>query len=190
MKRTIGLSGAIFTVVGYIIGASIWILPGELAVTAGPGVVVAYTLAAIPSLFVCFVCAQIGCAYPVSGAAYVAVSRLISPLWGFIFVWSIVVAVVVAIALVAYGIADFLAFFWPEAPRLGVALGSVVLFTGVNLLGARLSVGAQSFLVVLFIVAMLVFGVGGIANADWSLLTPLLPNGFSPVLVATVAAFF
>ena len=83
LERSIPLSGAIFTLIGYIIGGSIFILPGELAAQAGPGVFLAYLLASGIALFVCVIAAQIGNAFPVSGANYVAVSTVLSPFWGF-----------------------------------------------------------------------------------------------------------
>ena len=44
-ERSIGLSSAVFILVGYTIGASIFILPGQLAADAGPGAFVSYLIA-------------------------------------------------------------------------------------------------------------------------------------------------
>lgn len=41
-ERTIGLFGTVLTLVGFLIGASIYILPGQLAALAGPGVILSY----------------------------------------------------------------------------------------------------------------------------------------------------
>jgi APA family basic amino acid/polyamine antiporter len=68
-ERSIGLLGASATLIGYVVGASIFILPGELAPSTGPAVFVSYLLASVPALLSCFVTAQIGSVYPVSGAA-------------------------------------------------------------------------------------------------------------------------
>ena len=54
LARTIGLPGAAFLIIGYVVGATIFILPGSLAADAGPAVYIAYLLAAIPALFACF----------------------------------------------------------------------------------------------------------------------------------------
>ena len=45
LHRHIGLGGAVFTLVGYVIGASIFILPGQLTAQAGPGVFLSYLVA-------------------------------------------------------------------------------------------------------------------------------------------------
>lgn len=189
MRRTIGLGGATATLMGYVVGASIFILPGELGGVTGPALVVAYLLAAVPALLSCFVSAQIGSVFPVSGATYVAVSRILSPFWGFLVVWVILVSIAVGVALVAYGFADYLAFFLPVNRSL-VALASVVAFTLLNVSGARASVRAQSVMVGWFVFALLLFGVGGLVSADWRLMTPLFPNGFGPVAAAAVPAYF
>ena len=82
LQGRIGVAGAVFALVGYIIGGSIFILPGELAGQVGPAVFLAYLIAAGLALFVCFAAAQIGSAFPMSGGTYVAVSSVVSPRTG------------------------------------------------------------------------------------------------------------
>lgn len=190
MKRTIGLWGAVATLVGYVIGASVFILPGELAPATGPAVFVSYLLASIPALLACFVTAQIGCAYPVSGAAYVAASRVLSPYWGFMVVWSLLMGVTVGVALIAYGFADYLAFFFPGLDRRAVAIVTVLAFCIINVLGARLSVGSEAVMVVGFMTVLAVFGVGGVWHMEPAHLTPLFPKGLRPVMSAAIPAYF
>ncbi len=63
LERSIGLGGAAATLVGYVVGASIFILPGELAASTGPAIFLSFLLPSIPALLSCFVTAQIGCVY-------------------------------------------------------------------------------------------------------------------------------
>ncbi len=139
LERSIGLGGAAATLVGYVVGASIFILQGELAASTGPAIFLSFLLASIPALLSCFVTAQIGCVYPVSGGPYIAASRNLSPFAGFMLVWSLMLGAMIGIPLIAYGFADYLAFFIRDAPQMGVALGLVVFFAVINLLGARIS---------------------------------------------------
>ena len=74
LDRKIGLWGAVFLLIGNIVGASIFILPGQLAGLAGPGVVIAYFIAAVPAIINCLIAAQVGAILPVSAAGYVSVS--------------------------------------------------------------------------------------------------------------------
>jgi len=190
LERSIGLIGSAATLVGYVVGASIFILPGELASTTGPALFVSFLIASVPALLSCFVTAQIGCAYPESGAPYVAASRNLSPFWGFMLVWSLLTGATIGIPLIAYSFADYLAFFIDDLDTKAVALGTVVFFAVINLLGARISVKAQALMVVGFVFALLVFGLGGLPRVSLANLTPLFPHGFGPVLGAAIPAYF
>jgi len=188
--RHIGLGGAVFTLVGYVIGASIFILPGQLAAQAGPGAFLAYLLAGVVAAIACVVGAAIGSAVPASGAVNVAAARVVAPVVGFLGVWVTLGAVVVSVALVGYGLADYLAYFAPGVPKQLAALVSVAVFGLLNVTTVRLAVSIQVAMTLVFLLVMVVFGVGGVANARPELLTPMLPNGFAAVLSAAVLAFF
>jgi len=195
LKRSIGLFGATSMLVGYIVGGSIFILPGELGAVAGPAVAVVYLLAAIPAFLCCLVSAEIGSTFAVSGATYVAVSRMISPFWGFIVAWATLAAVLVGVPLIAYGLADYLTLLLPELPsgglvRPAIALTSVLLAWAVNARGVRLSVVAQAVMVLGFLAALMIFSAGGAMAMDPRRLSPLFPLGLTPVAMAAVPAYF
>ena len=190
LQRKIGVGGAVFTLIGYIVGASIFILPGQLAGVAGPAVALAYLLAAVPALVNCLIAAQVGAILPVSAADYVFSSVVLHPFLGFLKVWTSTIALLVGVPLLAYGFADYFAYFLPDIPRLVVAMAIVALLMIINLLGMRASVRSQMIMVSVFITALLIFGVGGLFYMDWSLLTPTVPNGFASVLDAAVPAFY
>ena len=190
LERSIGLIGSAATLVGYVVGASIFILPGELAPSTGPALFVSFLIASVPALLSCFVTAQIGCAYPESGAPYVAASRNLSPFWGFMLVWSLLTGATIGIPLIAYSFADYLAFFVSDLDSKLVALATVLFFGVINLLGARISVRAQALMVAGFVAALLVFGLGGLPRVSLDNFSPLFPNGFGAVLGAAIPAYF
>ena len=64
-ERRIGLWGAVATLVGYVIGASIFVLPAQLLPSTGAGVILSYLVAAIPAIFTCVAGAVVGNAFPV-----------------------------------------------------------------------------------------------------------------------------
>jgi APA family basic amino acid/polyamine antiporter len=180
----------VFTLVGYVIGASIFILPGQLAAEAGPGSVVAYLAAGVLAAVACVAGATVGSAVPVSGAGNVASARVLAPICGFLGVWLTLIAVGVSIALVGFGLADYLAYFIPGVNQLAVALGAAVLFGLLNLSTVRLAVWIQVVMTAGFLVVMYGFGLGGAAHARPDLLHPLFPNGLGPVVTASVLAYF
>ncbi|MFC2163589.1 APC family permease [Acidobacteriota bacterium] len=190
LKRSIGLPGAVFILVGYIVGASIYILPGTLGATAGPGVFVSYLLASVLAIFTCFVTAQVGSAFPTSGANYVAISRVLSPFWGYMFIWALIACMGVGLPLIAYGFAEYLSFFIPVKSPMLVAAVIMLLFTGVNLLGVEVAKWIQAIMVVEFIAALLIFAVVGLFNLDNDLLTPVFPAGFGAVVMMAIPAYF
>lgn len=190
MRRQIGIAGATTTLVGLVVGISIFILPGTLAATAGPAVIASYALASFLTLFVCVVAAQIGSLFPVSGATFVAIGRLVSPFFGFVTVWMMIGAISVAIALVAYGTADYLQQILPGTNRPLAAWGIVLTLAALNVVGMKANVTAQTLMVAVFAVALAVFIAAGAMNVRADYLVPFAPNGWWPVAAAAIPAFF
>ena len=190
LHRKIGLSGAVFLLVGNIVGASIFILPGQLAGIAGPAVFIAYLIASVPAIVNCLIAAQVGSILPVSAGDYVFTSVALHPVLGFLKVWAGMLGLMVGVPILAFGFADYLAFFLPDVPRLLIAVSIVLVVLGINLLGLHTSVRTQMVMVSIFITSLLIFGIGGVFYVDWDLLTPMAPNGMGSVFSAAVPAFY
>ena len=188
-SRTVGVAGATAIIVGFVIGVSVFVLPGTLAGSVGPGVVVSYALASLLGLLACAVGAQLGCAYQTDAASFVAVAELLGPRWGFLLVWMIVGASAVGVGLLAHGLANYLDSVLAVDLR-GVAVGAVLVSGAVNLFGARAGAGLQLLLVVAFLAALALFVGAGLPAADAGLLSPLFPRGAGPVIAAIVPAYF
>ncbi len=190
MQRELGLTAVIVTVVGYVIGASIFVLPGQLAGATGPAVVLSYAIAAIIAVFACIAAAQIGSLYPKTGAAYVAISKLLSPMAGFVTTWLMLAVYILAIALIAYGFADYFVMLFPSVDETVAAYGVVIFFGLANLRKAQELVRLQAVLVLLFMVALVAVSAGGVLTIETINIKPFMPNGFNAVMVAVVPAFF
>ena len=150
----------------------------------------AYLIAAALALFVCFASAQIGSAFPMSGGTYVAVSSVVSPFWGFMVVWMGVLIIFTSTSALAYGLVDYLAAYFPGLGRhRSGAVPSIVLFTGVNLLGIRTAVWAQTAMVVVFMAVLVGRGRWRPAQPPENF-RPLFPVGVGPVLQAAIPAFY
>lgn len=189
-ERTIGLFGSVLTLIGFLIGASIYILPGQLAAIAGPGVILAYLICGGMAFFACLLAAQIGCVISRNGGSFHAISNLISPMVGFVSLWLMLAGVCVATALIAKGFANYWLVYFPSWNSTAVAIGIVLLFCIINMVGTRISVVSQSLMTLLFLAAMAVFSIAGIADMDKSNLVPFLPTGFDSVLSIMVPAYF
>ena len=173
-----------------MVGASIFILPGSLAAEAGPAVYLVYMLAAIPAIFAGFAMAIVGSAIPSSGSIYLLIRDVLSPSLGFIYLWIMVVMAAVVIPLIGMGFANYLEYFYSGLNSKAVVLSVTAIFIAVNFVGVKAATSFQAVLVTGFIVVLLVFGFGGLLNADPALMTPLVPKGWTPVVLASITAYF
>jgi APA family basic amino acid/polyamine antiporter len=189
LKKSVGLAGAVFLIVGYVVGATIFILPGPLAAEAGPGLFISYSIASFLAVFACFVAGQVGSAFPVSGANMVIVNRVLPRYWGFFEAFILPLTIIFTLPLIAYGFSEYLSFFFPNINLMLPAILLILFFLGINLLGLQVASWAQAIMTIEFVLALLIFGIGGILKGDSQLLVPLLPVGFKPLLVAAVPAY-
>ncbi len=190
MVRGVSLLHAITIILGYVIGASIFLLVGPLSGMAGPTLYLSYIIAAIPATFVCLYNVQLGSAMPVTAANYVVATKINSPFWGFFLNWAMVVAVFFGVPLLAWGFADYLSFFIPGLPVMPVALAVIALLALVNYFGVKPAAWLQTVMVAIFVVALMIFAFGGIPHINPEYHRPLFPLGFGAVLITAVAAYY
>jgi basic amino acid/polyamine antiporter, APA family len=191
-KGSIGLLGTVFTLVGFVVGASIYILPGQLFALAGPAMILSMLIASVPALFTCLLAAQIGSAFPGSGANFLATRTLLSPFWGFVTIWSIIGASVVALALLAYGFADYIGVIVPSlVPWRGTLACTVIgAFCLLNFLGAKEAAWFQAFVVVALKGSLVLFAAIGLFHIEPARFVPFAPHGGGAVMMGIVPSFF
>ncbi|MDG1858699.1 MAG: amino acid permease [Emcibacteraceae bacterium] len=189
-EKTIGLWGIIFTITGFVVGVSIFILPAELIDIAGPAVLVAYAIAGGMAIVTCFAVAQIGTLMPAEGGTFVAISRLISPFYGFLAVWVLLCAVVMVNSFIGYGFANYIVYFIPGLDKTIAAVAIILLFGLVNIIGSSLVVKVQGVMVIFFLIMLSIFIVMGIPEFEIKNLTPFMPNGVGSVLMAATIGYF
>lgn len=190
LKRSVSLPAAAFIVIGYVVGATIFVLPGSLAADTGPAVFLAYALAAIPAVVAGFVMAQIGSVLPVSGSIYVLLRDALSPHAGFLYQWIMVSMGAVVIPLVAFGFAGYLEYFVTGLNEKLVAATLTVVLVAINLFEMKVAARAQSAMVLFFLAALFCFGIAGVLKGDTANLQPLFPNGYSVLGIAAITAYF
>ena len=188
--KTIGLWGIVFTIVGFVVGISIFILPAELIIIAGPGVILAYAVAGAMAVVSCFATAQIGTLMPAEGGTFIALSKLLSPFMGFLAVWVLLAAVVLVNAFVSYGFADYLVYFIPGLDKTLVAVCVLIFFGLVNVLGSTLVVKFQSIMVIILIIMLSIFILSGVPYFEADNLSPFMPRGLPSVFQAATLGYF
>ncbi len=190
LRRHIGLGGAVFTLVGYVIGASIFVLPGQLGAQVGPGLFLSYAIAGGLAVLACLASAHLGGQFPVSGAIYIGIGKTIGPRAAFLAMWLLMLSIMVGVPLVAFGMVDYLVYFVPGLPRTATALGIVFFFGLVNLVPVRQAVLIQVAMTVTLLIIVYVFGLAALPHLSGARFSTLLPNGAGAMLGAAVAAYF
>lgn len=188
--RSIGFFGATSMIVGLVIGASIFILPGPVAADVGPGLPVAYLIAVIPAIMVVLYLIQLAAVLPVTGSNYVAATRFASPLGGYVVFWMNLLIVAFAGPAMAIGFGSYFQNFVPEAPVTLTSVVIVVILTGLNLVGAKATTMVQTVLTVLFLAALVLYVVGGVPHIDTANYSTPFPNGLNGLLIGVVTVYF
>lgn len=189
LTERVGLVGVMALVVGNAISIPIFVLPGPLAGSAGPSVVLAALLAAIPAAFVVLYNAQLGSAMPVAGGLYVYISRLTSPFWGFLVPFTLSVVTWASLLFAAIGFAEYTRFFVGLPVDL-LIYGFLVFVLVVNLLGVKTVARLQVVFLALLVAALATFIIPGSLAIDTANYTPVFPEGPGPFAVAVVALFY
>lgn len=207
LRRTMGLSHTTALVVGTIIGASIFVQPSEITarVPAIAGILLAWTICGVVTLFGALVCAELSSAFPRTGGVYVFLKTAFSPLLGFLFGWAMFwimhSGIIAAIAVV---FARYVQFFVPlgDTGVRVVAIAAIGVLSAINYRGVKQGSTVQLVLTLTKVLAIVLIVVVGFAlgaalpehfqiRAPGSSYTPgpVTPREFMLALVAGLFAF-
>ncbi|MBN20898.1 MAG: ethanolamine permease [Bdellovibrionaceae bacterium] len=132
-------------------------------------------------MYVCFVLsyAELCCALPRAGGAFVYTSRALGNGWGFLAGMAQVVEFVFAPPAIAFAIGAYFHLFFPEISAITIAVFAYLLFTGLNIYGVKQSAVFELVITVIAVIEILIFT--GIAAPEFSFeafqKNPL-PNGW------------
>ena len=189
LTERVGIVAVMALVVGNAVSIPIFVLPGPLAGSVGPGIVVAVVLAAVPAFLVVLYNAQLGSAMPVAGGLYVYISRLIAPFWGFLVPFALPIVTWAALLFAAIGFAEYVRFF-VDIPAGFLIYAFLVFVLMINLLGIKTVARAQIAFVFVLFLSLTAFIVPGLFAVEPTNYTPLLPNGPAPLGLAVVALYY
>ncbi len=115
-KRGLGLFDSTMVVVGSMIGSGIFIVSAEMARQIGsPGwLLVAWLLTGVLTITAALSYGELAAMMPRAGGQYVYLREAFSPLWGFLYGWTLFLVIQTGtIAAVSVGFARYLALFVP-----------------------------------------------------------------------------
>ncbi|WP_436911734.1 amino acid permease [Halosimplex marinum] len=212
LAKDLGLLSALTIGVGTMIGAGIFVLPGQAAAAAGPAVALSFVAGGVISLFTALSASELGTAMPKAGGSYYYVNHALGPLFGSIAGWGNWMGLAFASAFYTLGFGEYLATFVPLPPfslgtvrvaaytlgpfglgefQVGALLAGAA-FIAVNYVGAKETGGIQIVIVTLLVGILTLFSVLGVMQADVATLRPFFPaetGGASAVLPATGLVF-
>ncbi len=129
LVRGINLTAAVALVVGSMIGSGIFIVPADIARQVGtPGLlVVVWAVTGLLTVMGALTQGELAAMYPKAGGQYVFLREGLSPLWGFLYGWTLFLVIQTGtIAAVGVAFARFLAVLWPSiSPDVFLSLGHV-----------------------------------------------------------------
>lgn len=168
--RALSLRDAALIVVGGIIGGGIFLNPGIAAQRTGSGLalLLMWVGAGVLTLIGALCFAELGARRPQAGGIYVYLREAFGPLAAFVFGWTMLMVIYSgSTAAVATIFASYAAalFGLPETMAMPLAVGALVLVSGINLFGIRLGAQIQNVFAVLKLLAVAVLVVFGLTYA-------------------------
>jgi len=114
--RGLGAYDATMVVIGSMIGSGIFIVPADMARTIGSAgwLLVAWVVTGVLTIVGALSYGELAAMMPRAGGQYVYLREAFSPLWGFLYGWTLFLVIQSGtIAAVAVGFAKFLGVLWP-----------------------------------------------------------------------------
>jgi len=199
LAKDLGPLAALTIGVGTMIGAGIFVLPGEAANVAGPLVAASFVVGGVISLFTALSASELGTAMPKAGGSYYYVNHALGPLLGSIAGMGNWMGLAFASAFYMLGFGSFLVeMIAIPSIDLGIilldptqvsALVAGTVFVGVNYVGAKETGRLQNIIVILLVAILTVFSILGALTADFSTLRPFAPRGYDALLPGTALVF-
>ncbi|TCP55572.1 amino acid/polyamine/organocation transporter (APC superfamily) [Tumebacillus sp. BK434] len=210
LKKTLGTWDLTMLGVGAIIGTGIFVLTGEGALTAGPGLILSFIISGIVCAFAALCYAEFASLVPVSGSVYTYSYATLGEFIAWLIGWDLILEYALATSAVSAGWSGYAqslaAGFGLHLPTvLSAAPGAVkgvttyfnlpafviiLLVTTLLSVGIKESTRVNNIMVLIKVAVVLLFivvGVGYVKPANW---TPFLPFGFKGVLEASALVFF
>jgi APA family basic amino acid/polyamine antiporter len=189
LKRSIGLWSAVAINVGAIIGGGIFVVTGIVAGVAGSALVISMVIAGIVAFLTAFGFAELTAWKPIEGSVYAYGKALVSPFAGFLSGWMWIIANTFTGAAVSLGFAYYLTAAFPGLPSNLIAAGMCLVFTLLNIVGAKESATVNNVLVAIKLAILGFFVVFGAFHVDTGNFAPFMPLS-SGVLFGAFFIFF
>ena len=151
-SKSLGLFAVFALATGTTLSSGFFLLPGFATQLAGPAVILAYLIAGVILIPPMLSKIELGTAMPRSGGVYYFLDRSLGPMVGTIGGLGIWLALLLKTAFALVGMSAYIQLFLPNSGNetlfTVIAIGLVIFFGGLNMLGAKKTTSFQIILVV------------------------------------------
>jgi APA family basic amino acid/polyamine antiporter len=181
LSKELGLFDVYAISTGAMFSSGFFLLPGLAAAKTGPSAALAYLVAGLFILPAMLSKAELATAMPRAGGAYYFLDRALGPLVGTIGGLGTWLALVLKSAFALVGIGAYLGIYF-DVPIEPLAVGCALLFTLINIVGAKETGGLQRILVTALIGIMAFFILQGLVAVFADFASGEVGDRFSPFL--------
>ncbi len=188
LERSLGLIAVVAVSISAMLGSGIFVLPGLAAAEAGPGIWVAYGVAALCVVPAATSKAELATAMPTSGGTYVYLDRIFGPLVGTVAGLALWLSMLLKSSFALLGFGTYLIVL-AELPLRPTALALLAVIVGLNLIGIRAVSRAQVVIVGMALVCLTTLVIAGGFTFDAELMRQPLPHGARGLIAAAGLVF-
>ena len=192
LNKTLSFWDVFAIALGQVIGSGVLVLIGIGIGFTAYAVPFAIILSAIFSIIKQLPIVFMGSAMPATGGLYVYCKRVLGPKIGFFFL-ALLLITHILVALFALGFAEYALALLPDLNKKYVALGILVAFYVVNLLGIRQAAALQKIMITFLLIglsSLILFGVLEVDYANFTDQEKLFPDGWYGFGMACVLMSF
>ncbi len=182
LKKEIGLLGVFSIAAGTTLSAGFFLLPGLAAQQAGPALILAYVLAAIPLIPAMLSVVELATAMPKAGGVYYFLDRSLGPLVGTIGGIGTWLALILKVAFALIGMGAYISLFIPGLEIVPIAVMLAVALGLLNIFGSKKSGKFQIYLVVGLLALLAYFIGGGIPELNYEHFNNFFDAGFDSII--------
>ena len=187
LERSLGLFTLVSLGIGAIVGAGIFVITGQVAANhTGPSIVLSLILAALGCTCVGLCYAEFASLIPVAGSAYTYAYATLGEIFAWIIGWDLVLEYLFSASTIAVGWSGYLVSLladmglrlppaFTQPPYNLPAMGIIAVITALLVVGIRKSSQANTVLVAIKVLAILMFigfGLFFINQQNWMPLVP------------------
>lgn len=183
LKKGVDLPAVVALGLGTAVGVSIFSVISPATAIAGPAMLIAVPIAAVPMFIIAVSYAFMGSAVPTSGASYEWPRRFLNPFVAFVISWLRIAGTTSALLVLALVMTRYLSMVAAIQIKPAMLAAFAVVFV-INFFGVKLAGRLLTVLVAAMVLLFLGYSAWGAPHVDPANFQPWLPHGWKGVFAA------